>query len=1532
MSNRENNSLKGIAIIGMVCRFPEAKNIDEFWQNLSQGRESISFFTDDELENAGEDAAVLRNPNYVKAAPILSDIDMFDASFFDISPREAEVMDPQQRLFLECAWEALEHAGYDPEREKRWIGVYAGSNLSTYFHYNLSSHHDLFEELSTQLFIGNDKDYVPTRVSYKLNLKGPSLNINTACSTSLVAIHAASRSLLNYECDMALAGGITIKVPHLTGYLYQKDGISSPDGHCRAFDANAGGTVMGSGVGIVVLKRLKDALADGDHIYAVLKGSAINNDGSGKVAFTAPSVVGQAKVIAEAQAIAKFDPETITYIETHGTGTKLGDPIEISALKKVFNAHTQKKGFCAIGSVKTNVGHLNSAAGVAGLIKAVLALQHKMIPPSLHFETPNPTIDFENSPFYVNTKLQPWETHGIPRRAGVSSFGFGGTNAHVLLEEAPPKQPSSSSRPWQLLLISAKTNSALETATAQLLEYLQHSSQPLADVAYTLQVGRRAFDHRRVLVCQDLDSAIQALSTPDSPPVLTQHHKPAHRPIVFMFPGQGTQYVNMGRQLYEHEPTFAQHIDHCATLVQPLLGLDIRELLYPQTEQLESAQPLLQLTALTQVALFVVEYALAQLWMEWGVHPTAMIGHSIGEYVAATVAGVFSLPDALEIVAFRGQLMQQLPPGSMLAVSLSADALQPLLSDSLSLAAINAPNACVVSGSIDAISSLQLLLTEQGVACRRLLTNHAFHSSITAELLPAFIQKLQQFHLQPPQIPFISNVTGSWIDSQQATSPDYWATHLRQTVLFDSGLQLLLQESAQIFLEVGPGSTLSKFASRHPLKHPHQLFFTCLAHPRQQFQSDVAFLLRTLGQLWLAGVSIDWSAFSSHEFRHRLPLPTYPFERHRYWIEPKSSLPSSSPNSIKLDIKQNISDWLYIPSWKRSLLSHTHSSFKANIQNKPWLIFADEHGLGLQLANRLSDEGKDVILVKIGEEFSHVSNGNYTIHPHTCEHYQTLFQELISFEKVPENIAYLWSLDSLSHSQEGEFLEFLSLLFLVQSLNKHRITVPLQLWVVTNQTQVINGAEIVKPDKATILGLCKAIPQEYPQIACRNIDVVLPQKETWQEKKLVNQILNEFTTLSADAVVAYRSHYRWIQSFESVRSQSDISDIEVKIPLKKHATYLIVGGLESIGGVLAEYLAETFQAKLIFLENSVLPCKQEYVNWLENHGYQNDISRKIIKQQELEKLGAEVIVISVDMTNDEHVRTILTPEQINSIHGVIYSINHNHENLFYQIHEIGESELEKTLYHQRKEIVALDRIFQEKQLDFCIFLSSLSSILGGFGQTISSATHLFLDSLVYQHNQATSVPWLTINWDRWQLASSKAQETPWQTSGAELAIKPTEGLETFQRILSLGEVNQVIVSTVNLPARFEHLYKHKHQIETRASAQKDSSSYHSRPNLSNPYVLPTNNLEQQIAQMWQEILGIEKVGIYDDFFELGGDSLIAAQLISRWRSSFPVELSVRDFLTEETTVAKQAEMLEALLIEKINDLSEEEVQVLLASK
>jgi len=623
--------------------------------------------------------------------------------------------------------------------------------------------------------------------------------------------------LLNYECDLALAGGITITVPHKAGYLYQKEGIASPDGHCRAFDIKAEGTIMGNGVGIVVLKRLKDALADGDRIHAVIKGSAINNDGSGKVCFTAPSVGGQAKVIAEAQAIAGVEPETITYIESHGTGTALGDPIEISALKKVFGASTQKKGFCAIGSVKTNVGHLNSASGVAGLIKTVLALKHKMIPPSLHFEQPNPEIDFANSPFYVNTKLSEWKTDGTPRRTGVSSFGIGGTNAHVVLEEAPPHQPSGKSRPWQLLVLSAKTSSALETATANLTEHLkQHPALNPADVAYTLQVGRRAFDHRRMVVCQDLDDAVKALESLDPQRVFTHYQKPCHRSVVFMFSGQGAQYVNMVQELYQVEPTFREQVDICSDILKAHLGLDLRHVLYPSQEQTEQAQQQLQQTAITQPALFVIEYALAKLWMQWGVRPAAMIGHSIGEYVAATVAGVFSLEDALALVTTRGQLMQQLPSGSMLAVPLPETEVQSLLGRTLSLAAINGPSSCVVSGSKDAVEALQNQLASQGVDCRRLHTSHAFHSQMMEPILEPFTERVKQVSLKPPQIPYLSNVTGTWITAQEATAPSYWARHLRQTVRFAEGLQELLKEPAQILLEVGPGWTLSKLTRRHP--------------------------------------------------------------------------------------------------------------------------------------------------------------------------------------------------------------------------------------------------------------------------------------------------------------------------------------------------------------------------------------------------------------------------------------------------------------------------------------------------------------------------------------------------------------------------------------------------------------------------------------------------------------------------------------------------------------------------------------------
>jgi amino acid adenylation domain-containing protein/non-ribosomal peptide synthase protein (TIGR01720 family) len=874
-----------IAVIGMAGRFPGARDTHEFWRNLRDGVESVVRLGDEELRASGIGPEVLRDPNYVKAGGVLDDIESFDHSFFGFTLREAQITDPQHRLFLECAWEALEQAGYDAETFAGRIGVYAGARMSTYL-MKLYEDRELIRTIgSYRILMGNDKDYLPTWTSYKLNLKGPSMAVQTACSTSLVAVHQACQSLLNGECDAALAGGASAFVPQKAGYFYQEGGINSPDGHCRAFDARAQGTVRGSGVGVVVLKRAADAQADGDFIHAIIKGSAINNDGSLKIGFTAPSVDGQAAVIAEAQALARTPPETITYVEAHGTGTALGDPIEIEALTKVFRASTEKKGFCAVGSVKTNIGHLDAAAGVAGLIKTVLALRHRQIPPSLHFERPNPRIDFESSPFYVSSKLSDWEAPGgIPRRAAVSSFGIGGTNAHLVLEEAPPRESSEESAPHQLLLLSAKTEAALERATANLSRHLkEHPEANLADVAYTLQVGRRSFEHRRMLVCRDAEDAVRALEAGDDRRVLTSTVRAAHRPVVFMFPGQGTQYVRMGLGLYRSEPAFREEVDRCAELLAPHLGFDLRGLLYPTDEEAAEAALKLNQTCVTQPALFVVEYALASLWMKRGVRPEAMVGHSIGEYVAACLSGVFSLEDALALVAARGRLIQKMQPGSMLAVRLSESELQPHLGAGRSLAAVNGPSSCVVSGPDAAIHELEEQLTARGVACRRLQTSHAFHSEMMEPLLAEFAEIVGRVERREPRIPYLSNLTGGWVTAEQVREVGYWTAHLRRAVRFADGVAELLKERERILLEVGPGQTLSMLVAQQAGKADSTVVVSTLGGARGQV-SDEEFLLGTAGKLWLAGKRLDWPAFHQAR-RRRVPLPTYPFERKRCWIE-----------------------------------------------------------------------------------------------------------------------------------------------------------------------------------------------------------------------------------------------------------------------------------------------------------------------------------------------------------------------------------------------------------------------------------------------------------------------------------------------------------------------------------------------------------------------------------------------------------------------------------------------------------------------
>ncbi|MBE9104716.1 aminotransferase class III-fold pyridoxal phosphate-dependent enzyme [Nostoc cf. edaphicum LEGE 07299] len=883
----------GVAIIGMVGRFPGAENVDEFWRNLCEGLESTTFFQDEELDPS-IDPNLCKDPSYVKARGIIPGGETFDAAFFGINPLEAVVMDPQARVFLELVYEALENAGYESESFEGLIGLYAGCGQNTYFANHIAGRMEIVDRIGEfQTMLANEKDFLTTRAAYKLNLKGPAVSVNTACSTSLVAVIQACQALTSYQCDLALSGGVSMTTPQNSGYIAQEGSMLSGDGHCRPFDASAQGTMFNNGAGVVVLKRLEDALNDGDRIYAVIRGSGINNDGADKVSFTAPSVDGQAEAIAMAQAYANFHPETISYIEAHGTATPLGDPIEIEALTQAFRVHTDAKQFCAIGSLKSNVGHLVAAAGVAGLIKTALALHYKKIPPSLNFEAPNPKIDLANSPFYVNTKLAEWSEGETPRRAGVSSFGVGGTNAHIVLEEAPQIQSSGSSRPQQLLLLSAKTSQALEAATANLQQHLQYNAEiNLADVAYTLQRGRKSFNYRRSVVCHDLTDAIAALQSLDPNQVNTRHIEIRNPAVVFMFPGQGSQYVNMGLNLYNHEPVFQEAVDECAEMLKPLLGRDLREIIYPAPSDAygglrlrETAAISLRQTCFTQPALFVIEYALAQLWQSWGVKPQAMIGHSIGEFVAACIAGIFTLEDALMLVATRGRLMWKLPAGAMLSVRLPAKEVESRLSAELAIAAINGPSLCVISGPTEAIASLQKQLESEEVICRHLHTSHAFHSPMMDSIIAPFAEVVGKVKLSPPQIPFVSTVTADWITAQQATDPMYWATHLRQTVRFAEGVQTLWQQPERLLLEVGPRITTTTLARQQAKDIKQQIAIPSLGDNAEN-EAEWTALLKAVGQLWLAGVSIDWSNFYQRETRQRIPLPTYPFERQRFWIDP----------------------------------------------------------------------------------------------------------------------------------------------------------------------------------------------------------------------------------------------------------------------------------------------------------------------------------------------------------------------------------------------------------------------------------------------------------------------------------------------------------------------------------------------------------------------------------------------------------------------------------------------------------------------
>lgn len=892
--------LDGIAIVGMAGRFPESADVEALWQNLLEGRECITHFGPDELERViGEDAGAHLSPNYVCARGVLAGVDEFDEGFFGFTPKEAQILDPQQRLFLQAAWEAIEHAGYDAQRFGGPIGVFAGATTSSYYLQNLLSRNDITSPLGPiMLMLGNSNDYVATRVSYKFDLKGPALNIQNACSTSLVAVCTAVQSLLTYQCDMALAGGVSIMLPQRRGHLHEEGSILAPDGHCRPFDRDAAGTVSSNGLGLVVLRRLRDAIDDGDTIYAVIKGAALNNDGSAKVGFTAPSVDGHTRVISMAQMLGGIDPATISYIEAHGTGTELGDPIEIAGLTQAFRAGgAEENGFCAIGSIKSNIGHLDVAAGIAGLIKTTLALHHRILPASINFESPNPKLGIESTPFFVNSVRREWPEGSTPRRAGVSSFGLGGTNAHVVLEEAPAVPPPAPvTHPAHLLVLSARDADGLEQLTQNLRAHLdQDTSGDLADVSHTLAVGRRRFGHRRTVVCRDREDAVTLLTKPDPRRVHDCTGLAEPPGVAFLFPGQGSQYLDMGRGLYDCEPVFRETMDVCAGVLQPEIGVDLRDVLYPDEPHRDGAQARLTRTAITQPALFAVEYALAQVWMAWGLQPTAMIGHSIGEFVAACLAGTFSRDDALRLVARRARLMDSMPTGAMLGVRAPADLLASELPADVAIAAFNAPQHTVVSGTLDAIGAFETRLDALGIVHRRLHTSHGYHSPMMEPAVAPFADIVAEIPLRAPELRWISSLTGRNITDEEAVDPQYWARQLREPVQFARGVGMLV-DAGLALVEVGPGQTLATFARQHERYTSGQLITASLSSGQDR-PADIECLLGAVGRLWARGVDVDWCALQGAP-RRRVALPTYPFRRRRHWVDPAHA-PAPAPAAVQ---------------------------------------------------------------------------------------------------------------------------------------------------------------------------------------------------------------------------------------------------------------------------------------------------------------------------------------------------------------------------------------------------------------------------------------------------------------------------------------------------------------------------------------------------------------------------------------------------------------------------------------------------------
>lgn len=1334
-----------IAVVGMACRLPGADSVAKYWENLKNGVESIDTLSKEQLLHAGVEESVLNHPNYVLRSARMRGVDQFDPTFFGMSAQDASIMDPQHRHFLEVSWQALESAGIDPDRFSGLIGCYAGSGHNAYMPYHLFTHPELMSRIGFFLVrhTGNDKDFLTTRASYLFNLKGPSVNVQTACSTSLVAIHMATQSLLNGECDVVMAGGTTIEMPGDRGYLFKEGEILSRDGHCKPFEANSTGTLFGSGVGVVVLMRLEQAMREGYFVHAVVKGSAINNDGSGKVSYLAPSVDGQASVITEALTLADIDPETIGFVECHGTGTAMGDPIEVEALTTAFQTcGASQQQYCALGSVKSNIGHLDTAAGAASFIKATLALSHRLIPPTLHFETPNPNIDFKNSPFYVNSQPISWDiAAGNKRRAGVSSLGVGGTNAHILLEEAPPRVTSPAERASQLFLFSAKTKQSLQKQLQQQAVFVEQSSVlDLADMAYTLKVGRKVLNERVAIVADTREVLAEKLSgryiRGATEPQLTQtvSSDTTQRHICFMYAGGGAQYPNMGRDLYEQESVYRAAVDECLGWLKSLIDYDLKALLYPNVDAVLDAEKELERPSRSLPALFVTQYAYSKLLGSWGIEPQSLVGHSLGENTAACLSGVLSLKDALGLVSLRGQLFERVQPGGMLSVQLSEAALKEMLPDTLSIACLNAPDFSVVSGPKAALDAFQEFLEEKEIVHARIRINIAAHSKMLEEILKPFGDYLRSIVLNPPKIPFLSNLTGTWITAQEATSADYWVKHLRHTVRFSDNVAVLFEDTSRVLLEVGPGRTLARLAQMHSKKTARNFVFNSMRHV-DEVTSDVHFALSTLGQLWALNAFSNWASFYGDEKRCRISLPTYAFDHQRYWIEPGEGVfaEESSGSAYGLTRKKQVHDWLYRPS----AIHQPLSSLAPRIGAVSFLIVCWQSEPFAALEKALVAMGHRVNFMVLSQ--------TQAFDWQKVETMSAWLESLVKAQSLPTQwlftLEYERALAGQKESANQKEKDWVSrdpyfvlqvFFHLAKAMNESDLSAKLRLNVLTRQQAAV-GYESVDASQSLTLGALKVLGSEL-SLSTRVIDLAAEVDHSWQ------MLAEELCLKHWESQVLLRGVQRFIFQWTSSAASS-----QQHLKIAAQGVYLITGGLGGLGLLLAEYLASTKPVKVILLSRKGLPARETWDQWLEKGVL---LSEKIRAIRAIEAKGSVVWCATADVTSLDSMH-LLQKELVarfGALNGIFHVAGHIEDDL---IALKSWAEVRRVLAPKVLGAEVLDQLWPSQSVDFTVYFSSVSAMSGLPGQFDYAAANAYLDGFSAKRTQQGGLT-VSINWPAWQ--------------------------------------------------------------------------------------------------------------------------------------------------------------------------------------